>query len=594
MEEIANAALERNLQKWARLFFGAAESGSAEGSGQGLNREESGREIPGSAIALESLDGQHGTADSSLCNSPLAPVEEQQRSAEPEAADDSQATPRGPWQPDDFLKLFTFCPTSSEGREQIPQVVETAHIPAELAPGDPAIVIRMAAVESAPSEPVPVDPVPIEPVPIDPALEIAPLISFDATREEVTVEQAACLATSRREDESPATGVSAQNSQNPIENASSDDFRKIVGRLGFAFESRVRNASQSLTESSRRIGRALENGVRDAGQSVWDSSRRSVGIPAKMVRELEVTLERQVRNVSQSLTRSSRRIAGALEHGVRDAGRSLKESSQRAARGLELAFKAGRSRASRSLTGCGKTMQRRLAFAIETGRSKASQAFTESRAAIASLLTRLSAKIPEVRSRLRVTITQFKLGPRLMRAVGPAAVLSIMAIFGILTWKAMARNSLKTVAASTGIARMQSANGEQAGPVLRSHEQITDPGVSLTASSLSRYEIGPLRRQAKYGDGDAAFLLGMAYEMGYGVPKSCAKAAEWVTMSAGEGNAAAEFNLGLRYKEGDGLPADPGKAMDWLEKAAVQNYGQSRSELSALRIREAQDNSSRQ
>jgi hypothetical protein len=105
-----------------------------------------------------------------------------------------------------------------------------------------------------------------------------------------------------------------------------------------------------------------------------------------------------------------------------------------------------------------------------------------------------------------------------------------------------------------------------------SHMQVTDPAMSSALRNLSRYEIAGVQRQAEYGDDDAAFLLGMAYETGYLVPQNCEKAAQWVTQSANEGNTFAQYNLGLRYRLGDGVPINQDTGTSWLRKAAAQKY----------------------
>ncbi len=107
-----------------------------------------------------------------------------------------------------------------------------------------------------------------------------------------------------------------------------------------------------------------------------------------------------------------------------------------------------------------------------------------------------------------------------------------------------------------------------------SHKRVTDNATSAALANLSRFEIPGLLRQARYGDDSAAFLVGMAYETGRGVPQSCEKAARWVKEAAIGGDAAAEYNLSLRYRDGDGLPADSGQSEKWLQKAATQNYPQ--------------------
>jgi hypothetical protein len=105
-----------------------------------------------------------------------------------------------------------------------------------------------------------------------------------------------------------------------------------------------------------------------------------------------------------------------------------------------------------------------------------------------------------------------------------------------------------------------------------SHLHVTDSATASVVYALSPHEIKQLRRQAEYGDDAAAMVLGMAYEMGHYVPQSCAKAANWVTIAAAEGNAAAQYNLGLRYLYGDGLRISPEEAKKWLQTAATRRY----------------------
>jgi uncharacterized protein len=104
--------------------------------------------------------------------------------------------------------------------------------------------------------------------------------------------------------------------------------------------------------------------------------------------------------------------------------------------------------------------------------------------------------------------------------------------------------------------------------------------------TLSRYELAGLRREAVYGDDSPAFPMGMAYEIGRGVPQSCIAAAQWVTRAADEGNAAAQYNLGLRYRDGDGVPVNDDEAVRWLRKAAAQKNSDGKLALAVLTAHE--------
>lgn len=105
-----------------------------------------------------------------------------------------------------------------------------------------------------------------------------------------------------------------------------------------------------------------------------------------------------------------------------------------------------------------------------------------------------------------------------------------------------------------------------------SHLRVTDPPTFLIVKDMSGPEMRTLRRQAKFGDGVAALILGMAYEIGHHVPQSCTQAAEWVATAAIEGNPAAEYNLALRYASGDGIPTNLDSAGRWLQEAASHGH----------------------
>ena len=118
-----------------------------------------------------------------------------------------------------------------------------------------------------------------------------------------------------------------------------------------------------------------------------------------------------------------------------------------------------------------------------------------------------------------------------------------------------------------------------------SHKRSTDPGTLVALQQLSPFEIGGLRRQARYGDDSAAFTLGIAYELGRYVSQSCTEAARFVRAAAEAGNAAAQYNLGLRYRDGDGVSADRTESEKWLRKAAAHKNPRARLALKMLASR---------
>jgi Sel1 repeat len=135
-------------------------------------------------------------------------------------------------------------------------------------------------------------------------------------------------------------------------------------------------------------------------------------------------------------------------------------------------------------------------------------------------------------------------------------------------------------ALQTGNVAAATAPRVRSGPT--SHLTITDVSTDDIVQNLTRFEVSTLRRQAVSGDDEAAFQLGMVYEIGYDVKQNCEKAAEWVTKAAEAGNLAAQYNLGLRYRDGDGVAANTAEAEKWLNKAAARNYRPARVALAKL------------
>ncbi|HVO59853.1 MAG TPA: tetratricopeptide repeat protein [Terriglobales bacterium] len=188
------------------------------------------------------------------------------------------------------------------------------------------------------------------------------------------------------------------------------------------------------------------------------------------------------------------------------------------------------------------------------------------------------------------SIKATRVNPRALRSSASAiGVLAVMATF--LALQARLRHSLEHVNAASAAARAAVPNvpAAAASPVVHataepnSHLEITDTSVADTLHDLTRYEIVSLQRAAEYGDDEAAFQLGMAYETGYYVRQNCSKAAHWVKIAAESGNAAAAYNLGLRYRRGDGLTADESAAEHWLRMASALRYSPARLALAAVR-----------
>ena len=62
------------------------------------------------------------------------------------------------------------------------------------------------------------------------------------------------------------------------------------------------------------------------------------------------------------------------------------------------------------------------------------------------------------------------------------------------------------------------------------------------------------RKAAEQGDASAQFNIGVAYDLGKGVPQNYADALRWYLKAAGQGHARAQFNVGVMYENGKERP----------------------------------------
>jgi hypothetical protein len=179
-----------------------------------------------------------------------------------------------------------------------------------------------------------------------------------------------------------------------------------------------------------------------------------------------------------------------------------------------------------------------------------------------------------------------RLSPRTRAAAAPATVLLIVVAFlasyflsyrSNLTPVKAAFQAIGTAIEGTRTNVVEARSKPTPVPVAveppqpeTSHLRVTDFDSESTVEDLSRFEMQTVRRQAQFGDEDAALTLGLAYEVGSQVPQNCTEAAHWIFLAAEQGNAAAEYNLALRYLYGDGTPASASEARKWFHKAASQ------------------------
>jgi hypothetical protein len=225
-----------------------------------------------------------------------------------------------------------------------------------------------------------------------------------------------------------------------------------------------------------------------------------------------------------------------------------------------------------------RVMWRRQARRVISSRERAEQVLSRAGQSLATV----SARTTSARRRPSLVFT---IQRQALRRSGTAiVVLSIMIVFLIVNTLGRSPFHAESASANTGreitpAPLAHAALRAPAAPAASSHLKVTDGSISESLHELTRYEIATLRRAADYGDEEAAFQLGMAYETGYYVPQNCTKAAFWVEKAADEGNPAAEYNLGLRYRSGDGVSVDEARSEQWLQRASKQKYAPARQAL---------------
>ena len=71
---------------------------------------------------------------------------------------------------------------------------------------------------------------------------------------------------------------------------------------------------------------------------------------------------------------------------------------------------------------------------------------------------------------------------------------------------------------------------------------------------------------ARGGHVKAMFAYAISLDEGRGLSRDPSKAVEWFQHAASKGSAKAQFSLGIRFAEGRGVARDPGRALHWFEK----------------------------
>ena len=95
----------------------------------------------------------------------------------------------------------------------------------------------------------------------------------------------------------------------------------------------------------------------------------------------------------------------------------------------------------------------------------------------------------------------------------------------------------------------------------------------LTGWAQTSVDLEKLRARAEQADVDAQNQLGSAYNEGKaGLKQDYAEALKWFRQAADKGYAPALYNLGLAYDLGHGVPADDKQAFKYYLMAAEQGF----------------------
>lgn len=117
-------------------------------------------------------------------------------------------------------------------------------------------------------------------------------------------------------------------------------------------------------------------------------------------------------------------------------------------------------------------------------------------------------------------------------------------------------------------------------PASRDAPSTTDAKLSAdrtatqTLANDHQYRVRFYLDNAKKGDSDAQYKLGLLYLTGNGALQDFAEAARWLEMSAEQGYVLAQYELGMVYRTGHGFPIDLVKSYMWLNLAAAAGIQQ--------------------
>ena len=98
--------------------------------------------------------------------------------------------------------------------------------------------------------------------------------------------------------------------------------------------------------------------------------------------------------------------------------------------------------------------------------------------------------------------------------------------------------------------------------------QLLEVGQGVAKDEAKAAEL--FRKSAEQGNAAAQFSLASLYIKGAGVPADVTEAIKWLRRAANQGDSLAQLNLGVRYYDGNGVPMDLVEAFQWLTLAKAQ------------------------
>jgi Sel1 repeat len=167
---------------------------------------------------------------------------------------------------------------------------------------------------------------------------------------------------------------------------------------------------------------------------------------------------------------------------------------------------------------------------------------------------------------------------RTNRALRPGALAGLVVLLSVAVIEAGASSGARASDLEDGNVAFDAGQYHHALKLWSAAAQAGDPQAAFNLGLL--YDLGDgvaesaetaftwYRRAAQAGLPSAAFNVGVMYDSGRGAPADRAEAAIWYARSAALGEARAAFNLGQLYEWGQGVPRNIDAAIAWYTAAA--------------------------